>query len=203
MKPSAPACARNRDPILAVLESELRTGEQVLEIGSGTGEHAVYFAANIDGIVWQTSDREESHSGIDEWRAWAGLDNVLAPLLIDTNDPPLLADRSYDAVFSSNTSHIMGMRGVCGMFSLAGRVLIPGGVFVLYGPFRQNGEFTGPSDQAFDESLRSQCSSMGIRDLEDLDALATDAGMARKALYAMPANNWTVVWTKRSFDVDS
>lgn len=198
MKPRAAACERNRQPILAVLKKELRGQHTLLEIGSGTGEHALYFGAHLPSITWQTSDLEASHAGINQWREWSGLDNVLAPLLLDTTDLPNIEANSYSAVFSSNTSHIMGMQGVRGMFTLVGKILKGGGVFILYGPFRQDGRFTGPSDEVFHAGLQSGNPAMGIRDLEALDDLALEAGMTRNALYAMPANNWIVVWKKET-----
>ena len=196
MRPRAAACERNRGPILAVLRQELRGTQVLLEVGSGTGEHAVYFGEKMPAVTWQTSDLAESHAGINEWRKWAGLDNVLAPLLLDMRAYSNVEPDSYSAVFSSNTSHIMDMAGVRGLFSLAGKVLRKGGSLILYGPFRQDGQFTGPSDEAFHASLRARSPAMGIRDLEELDALAAAAGLARHALYAMPANNWVVVWKR-------
>ena len=198
MKPTAAACERNRQPILAVLKKELPGQQNLLEIGSGTGEHAVYFGAHLPAITWQTSDLDVNHSGINQWREWSGLDNVLAPLLLDTTDLPNIEANSYTAVFSSNTSHIMSMEGVEGMFSLVGKTLKSGGVFMLYGPFRQDGRFTGPSDEVFNASLQSRDPVMGLRDLEVLDDLALEAGLMRDALYAMPANNWIVVWKKEA-----
>jgi len=198
MRPRAAACERNRQPILTVLKTELQGQHTLLEIGSGTGEHAVYFGAHLPAVTWQTSDLEESHAGINQWREWSGLDNVLAPVLLDMTDCPEFERGTYTAVFSSNTSHIMDMHGVRGMFSLAGNILKSGGIFILYGPFRQDGRFTGPSDEVFHASLQSRSPVMGIRDLEVLDELAVKAGLARHALYAMPANNWIVIWKKRN-----
>jgi cyclopropane fatty-acyl-phospholipid synthase-like methyltransferase len=198
MMPRAAACERNRRPILAVLQKELQGRHTLLEIGSGTGEHAVYVGARLPAVTWQTSDLEESHAGINQWRDWSGLDNVLPPLLLDTTESPDIDPGTYTAIFSSNTAHIMGMQGVKGMFALAGKVLKSSGVFILYGPFRQQGRFTGPSDEVFHTSLQGRDPLMGIRDLEVLDELANAANMKRNALYAMPANNWIVIWKKEN-----
>lgn len=196
MRPSAPACERNRGPILTVLQQELSGAQKLLEIGSGTGEHAVFCAARMPGVTWQTSDVVANHEGIQQWLDWANLDNVLPPLSCDTRVPPDLQRASYSAVFSANTSHIMDRDAVRGMFAIAGDVLEANGVFILYGPFRQGGQFTGPTDESFDADLQSRDSAMGIRDLEWLEELAAASQMQRKALYAMPANNWIVVWQK-------
>jgi len=194
-KPSAPATERNRDAILDVLGEEFRHRSSVLEIGSGTGQHAVYFAKSLSHLTWQTSDRSENHDGINAWLASAEAENVLVPLDLDVESPPPL-EQSYDAVFSANTSHIMSMRVVECMFGLVGKLLPKEGKFCLYGPFNRNGEFTSDSNARFDASLRGRDPLMGIRNLEDLDALAEQSGMRRSHLYAMPANNFIVVWQR-------
>ncbi len=193
--PNAPACERNRAPILEVLREELRGRSTVLEIGSGTGQHAVFFGAALPGLSWQTSDRPENHEGILAWLQHAGLANVLPPLSLDveTFDPGTLR---YEAVFSANTAHIMRIEAVRCMFALAGRVLGQGGVFCLYGPFNFEGGFSSDSNAAFDTSLRQRDAVMGIRDIEDLDRFAAAAGLSRVRLYAMPANNHIAVWQK-------
>ncbi|MGB5246565.1 MAG: DUF938 domain-containing protein [Woeseia sp.] len=193
--PDAPATARNRQPILDVLLVEFRTCRAVLEIGSGTGQHAVYFGRQLPGVRWQTSDVAENHPGISAWLASAGLDNVHAPLLLDVlHDADPVGP--FDAMFSANTAHIMGIDAVVAMFGLAGRLLPPGAPFCLYGPFRIDGAFTSASNAEFDVSLKSRDPAMGIRDLEYLDELALAAGLRRSALIAMPANNFLVVWRK-------
>lgn len=194
-RPDAPATGRNRDPILAVLVRELADRKHVLEIGSGTGQHAVYFAARLPYLSWQTSDLPESHPGINAWIESATLDNLLSPLALDVESGPDPTGE-FDAVFSANTAHIMSPDAVRAMFELIGRVLPEGGVFCLYGPFRLSGEFTSESNAEFDASLRARGGSMGIRDLEWLDELAITAGLRRGALIAMPANNFIAVWRK-------
>jgi SAM-dependent methyltransferase len=195
-RPFAEYAARNTRPILEVLQRELRSSRDVLEIGSGTGQHAVAFAAAMPHLVWQTSDLAENHGGIQAWIANAGLDNVLPPLDLDvrhTRLPPA----SFDAVFSSNTAHIMGIDAVRRMFSLAGDVLRADGVFCLYGPFRLGGAFNTESNEAFDRSLRERSAEMGVRDIEILDEFGIGGGLHRQSLYALPSNNFIAAWARR------
>ncbi len=192
-KPDAPAARRNCDAILAVLRDVLGRSTSLLEIGSGTGQHAVYFGHALPALRWQTSDRSENHAGILAWVNEASLDNVVAPLDVDV----LRRDRvdgRYDAVFSANTAHIMSYQAVVCMFRLVGTVLNEGGVFCLYGPFNVNGEFTSASNERFNESLKLQNPEMGIRDLADLNGLAAANGLSESRRYAMPANNMLIVW---------
>lgn len=194
-RPDAPAARRNRGPILTVLEQEFADSRHVLEIGSGTGQHAVYFGEHLPHLTWQTSDVAGSHDGINAWIGHAGLANVLPPVALDVEtdaDP----EGEFDAVFSANTAHIMNPDAVRRMFDLTGRLLPEGGAFCLYGPFRLDGDFTSDSNAEFDGSLKARNRSMGIRDLEWLDELANTAGLRRRALIAMPANNFVAVWRK-------
>ena len=177
-RPTAPAVARNREPILEVLRAELADCRRVLEIGSGTGEHAVFFARAMPGLHWQTSDRRDNHPGIAAWIEHARLPNVASPLDLDVGMGPDPAGR-FDAVFSANTAHIMNLVEVEAMFALVGRVLDSGGRFCLYGPFRQDGEHNSASNAEFDAKLRGQDPGMGIRDLEDLDGFAGKFGLRR------------------------
>jgi cyclopropane fatty-acyl-phospholipid synthase-like methyltransferase len=192
-KPYASASARNAAPILCVLRRELGDRAMVFEIGSGTGQHAVTFAAALPGLDWQTSDLAQSHAGIESWIAEAGLDNVLAPVSFDVLTAELPSD-GYDAVFSANTAHIMSYAAVCRMFQLVGGMLRWAGVFCLYGPFSRGGAFSTASNEAFDASLRARNPAMGIRDLDDLEKLASENRMQLARVYAMPTNNLLVVW---------
>ena len=194
-RPDAPATDRNREAILEVLVDEFSDRNEVLEIGSGTGQHAVYFANAMSHLTWQTSDVSKNHSGIRSWIEFANIDNVKPPLEIDVELVRGI-DGNFDAVYSSNTAHIMSMRAVEFMFELVGNLLPMNGKFCLYGPFNRNGDFTSESNARFDASLRSQDPSMGIRNLEDLEVLAEKAGMQRSSLYAMPANNFMVAWNR-------
>jgi cyclopropane fatty-acyl-phospholipid synthase-like methyltransferase len=195
VRPDAPAVRRNREAILAVLRDELQESVSLLEIGSGTGQHAVFFGRELPHVTWQTSDRTDNHAGISAWIEDAGLDNVTRPLDVDVLQRDSV-DGHYDSVFSANTAHIMSYRAVECMFRLVGKTLIEGGVFLLYGPFNVNGEFTSESNERFDESLKLQNSEMGIRDIENLNKLAELNGLDECMRYAMPANNMIVVWRK-------
>ena len=194
-RPNAPAAIRNREAILEVLRHDLDGKLKVLEIGSGTGQHAIHFAAGLPELTWQTSDRVQNHDGIRQWIASSGLDNVISPLELDVSDHPDI-DVKYDAIFSANTAHIMSADSVVDMIELVGTALAPGGKFLLYGPFCIDRQFTSESNRRFDESLKAQDPSMGIRDMEWLDELADRQKLARVRTYAMPANNMLVAWEK-------
>ena len=194
-RPFAEYAARNNAPILEVLLREFCDSTRVLEIGSGTGQHAVSFASVLDHLHWQTSDLDENHAGIRAWIESTGLLNVGLPLSLDVRTANV--ERSaFDAAFSSNTAHIMGIEAVEKMFALVGAALKTGGVFCLYGPFRIDGRFNTASNENFDAGLRQRDPSMGVRDLEALDELAMAGNLARERLYAAPSNNYVAVWTK-------
>lgn len=194
-RPFAGYADRNGPPILEVLRREFRNATDVLEIGSGTGQHAVTFTAAMPGLRWQTSDLDDNHPGINAWIDTAGLDDVLRPLSLDVRTESVNA-ASYDAVFSANTAHIMGIDAVQRMFSVVGDALRADGVFCLYGPFRIDGTFNTESNERFDASLRQRDAKMGIRDLEALDDFGTSCGLQRRRLYAMPSNNFVAVWAR-------
>ncbi len=191
----AAAAQRNAGPILEVLQSEFDGRRHVLEIGSGTGQHAVAFASALPDLVWQTSDLVENHAGIESWIAESALDNVRSPIELDVCEHEVGLTR-FDAAFSANTAHIMAIEAVECMFRVVGAALDSGGVFCLYGPFRVGGEFNTASNAAFDADLRRRNARMGIRELETLDEFALDSGMRRIRLYAAPANNYVAVWRK-------
>ena len=196
-RPFAEYAARNTQPILEVLQRELRSSRDVLEIGSGTGQHAVAFAKAMPHLVWQTSDLPENHAGINTWVENAGLDNVNPPVDLDVRHATL-APASFDAVYSANTAHIMSIAAVQRMFALAGDILRADGVFCLYGPFRLDGRFNAASNEAFDQSLRERSADMGIRDIEILDEFGIGGGLHRHRLYAVPSNNYIVIYTRRT-----
>jgi len=202
IRTTAPAAARNSAAILGVLRTELRTSACVLEIGSGTGQHAVFFGAAMPALTWQTSDLAEQHADIDAWLADASLSNVLAPLEIDVRTARA-ENESYDAVFSANTAHIMHYAAVESMFAFVSRALRDRGLFVLYGPMRRNGRFNTHSNAIFHRSLQSRDAGMGIRDLEDLDSMAESGNMRRVRLYAMPANNHVIIWRRRARNAEN
>ena len=194
-KPDAPACARNREPILQVLRTHFANRHDVLEIGSGTGQHAVYFAAAMPWLQWQCSDRPEYLPGIEAWRMEAGLANTPAPLLLDVALGPWPA-RRFDAVFTANSLHIMGWPEVEAFFAGLANVLAEQATLVVYGPFNYGGEFTSDSNRAFDASLRARDPRMGIRDFEAVDALARGIGLVLVEDVAMPANNRCLAWRR-------
>jgi cyclopropane fatty-acyl-phospholipid synthase-like methyltransferase len=195
VKPDAPAARSNREAILSVLQQEFGAARDVLEIGSGTGQHAVFFARAMPELTWQTSDRAENLAGIIAWIRDAGAGNVRDPIRLDVLYDPLPA-APYDAVFSANTAHIMSVEAVAAMFRIVGAILHGGGLFCLYGPFNIAGEFTSDSNRRFDASLKAQNPAMGVRDIEALENLARANGMRLARRYAMPANNMVLVWEK-------
>lgn len=197
MKPFAESCKQNRGPILTVLRQLLRGRCHLLEIGSGTGQHAVYFAAAFPELRWQTSDRAENHPGIHAWLADGGPANAIAPLELDvTHQPWPLPLGSVDAIFSANTAHIMGWDGVEAMFAGVSEVLIENGLFILYGPFNYHGRYTTEGNARFDAWLKSRDPQSGIRDFEALVQLGKDNGLRLYHDFAMPANNRILVWLK-------
>lgn len=193
-KPFSPACERNRDPILAVLREQFADHRRVLEIGSGTGQHAVYFGAHLPHLIWQTSDIAACHDGIHRWLADDGPANVLPPLTLDVTGA--WPDEHYDAVFSANTLHIMAWNEVRALFAALPGVMTPRARLVVYGPFHHHGRPTSDSNARFDASLRSQPGDMGIRDTAEVDALAGSAGLEWCTDIAMPANNRCLVWQR-------
>ncbi|KGM54036.1 methylase [Lysobacter daejeonensis GH1-9] len=194
-KPNAPSCERNRDPILAVLQPRLAAARRVLEIGSGTGQHAVHFAAAMPWLQWQCSDRAENLPGIAMWLDDAALANTPAALQLDVATGPWPTP-SFDAVFSANTLHIMGWPEVQAFFAGVSRVLADGGLLVVYGPFNYGGEYTSDSNRAFDAWLLARDPRSAIRDAEAVDALAASVGLVLEEDLAMPANNRCRVWRK-------
>ena len=218
-KPFSPSCERNRDPILEVLRAHFAEVRSVLEIGSGSGQHAVHFAAAMPWLRWQCSDRVEHLPGIRAWLDEAGLSNTPAPVALEVAHgswPPT----EFDAVFSANTLHIMGWEEVEALFVGLGEMLafaphaaradahphpasghlLPrageGFVLAVYGPFNYGGDFTSDSNRAFDASLRARDPRMGLRDFEAVDALARGIGLELIADIAMPANNRSLVWRR-------
>jgi cyclopropane fatty-acyl-phospholipid synthase-like methyltransferase len=190
---TAESCERNKGPILEVLRREFVAARSVLEIGSGTGQHAVHFAAHLPGLTWQASEVPALLPALEARLRLAGSDRLPAPLALDVRKLPWPGG-PVDALFSANTLHIMGMDGVRDFFRGAGAVLGPQGVLCVYGPFNYQGRFTSDSNAQFDAWLRARDAHSGIRDFEALDALARDAGLALHADHAMPANNRTLVW---------
>ena len=194
-KPFSAACERNRDPILAVLREHFAHVRNVFEIGSGTGQHAVHFAAALPHLVWQASDVAAHLSGIRMWLDEAGLPNTPAALEFDVNGAG--PGRRFDAVYTANTLHIMGWAEVEKLFAMLPALLDPRGLLVVYGPFKRDGQFSGEGDARFDISLRDADPRRGIRDLEAVHALARAAGLAPVDDRALPANNRCITWRSK------
>ena len=193
-RPFAQSAEENRQVILQVLRPYLRG--RVLEIGSGTGQHAVYFASEMPQLHWQTSDLEASHAGIHAWIDDAGLDNLSPPLLLDVLDS--WPGELYDTIYTANTLHIMDDNAVARCIEGCGECLQPQGHLAVYGPFNYQGQFTSQSNARFDAMLRSTGKGGGIKDFEWLDTLARAAGMELEADIEMPANNRSLIWKKRT-----
>jgi hypothetical protein len=197
MKPRSPSCDRNQGSILEVLLQHFSKSKQVLEVGSGTGQHAVHFAAAMPWLSWQTADMADSLPGIRLWLEEAALPNLPPPLELDVNGP--WPRGPYDAVFSANTLHIMGWPEVQNLFAALDGVMAQDAVLAVYGPFNYGGKFTSDSNAAFDVWLKERYSqASGIRDFEAVNALAESIGLTLVADHAMPANNRTLVWTRGS-----
>lgn len=195
MKPFSEACERNREPILHVIKHWFITPGAVLEIGAGTGQHAVYFATNLPHLTWTATDREENLDGIRLWIDEAALPNVRGPVRLNVSDErwPVVVTQY---VFSANTAHIMSWTEVERMFAGVARTLQSGGTFCLYGPFNRDGHYTSESNRAFDESLKSRDPNMGVRNDRDLIDLGARCGLAFAADHSMPARNRLLVWRK-------
>jgi len=196
MKPYSESCDQNRDPILSVIQPLFAELTRVLEIGSGTGQHAVYFAAAMPHLTWHTSDCLEYHDGIRLWLEEAALPNVRSPLQLDVARS-VWPSLDVEAVFSANTAHIMHWPEVEAMFAGVGGLLPAGGLFALYGPFNYQGRFTSDSNARFDGWLKQRDPAMGVRDFEALDRLANAAGMALMQDFEMPANNRILCWRRQ------
>ena len=193
-KPCAPACERNREPILDVLRDHFGDRRAVLEIGSGTGQHAIFFAARLPHLLWQTSDRAENLPGIQAWLDEAGLPNTPPPLDLDVMQA--WPARRYDAVFSANTLHILPWAAVERLFAGLPDVLASDARVAIYGPFNYGGRFTSASNAAFDLRLKEDAPHRGIRDFEEVNRLAGLAGLELVEDRAMPSNNRCLVWRR-------
>jgi len=194
----SPSAARNRDPILAVLQRVLPTAGLVLELGSGTGEHAVHFARHLAALHWQPSDADPAAmTSITDWVAHGALPNVLPPLCFDLATTPWPV-AVVDAIVAINVLHYSPWETTPALFAGAAEVLPAGGVVVCYGPYRRGGAHTAPSNADFDEWLRSVDPRFAVRDLEAVDAEAQRRGFALEEVVDMPANNFTLVLRRRA-----
>ena len=199
-KPYSIACERNREPIAAALDPYMADRRQVLEIGSGTGQHAVFFAARWPWLQWQPSDHPDHLPGVEAWRKDAALSNLQAPFALQAMLPPApplaLPDGRgpYDAVFTANTLHIMGWDHVQALFDGLPGVMQPAALLATYGPFNYGGHYTSDSNAQFDGWLKSRDPRSGIRAFEAVQALAQARGFSLLEDVAMPANNRLLVW---------
>lgn len=192
----SPSVARNRDPILTILRRVLPKAGIVLEIASGTGEHAVYFSAALPHLSWQPTDHDErALKSIAAHRDISGLPNLLAPCALDAADPEWPVLRA-DAIVAINMVHISPWRVTQGLMAGAGRLLAPGAVLYLYGAYKENGIHTAASNERFDQDLRTQNPEWGVRDLEDVTKLADRHGLRLVERHAMPANNLSLIFRR-------
>jgi Protein of unknown function (DUF938) len=193
----APATERNREPILEILCQVLPPTGTVLEISSGTGEHATFFAPKLAPLFWLPSDpNPDARASILAWQQHQPCDRVYPPIDLDVSQPNWSIDMPIAAIVNINMIHIAPRSAYLGLIAGASRLLPRGGIFYLYGPFKRGGVHTAPSNAAFDESLRSSNPEWGIRDLEETIDLAQDAHLRLQEVYQMPANNLSVVFAK-------
>ncbi len=194
-KPFCTACEKNKQPILSVIKPLFKNCKTVLELGSGTGQHVAFFAKNLSHLVWYTSDQKENHADIQLWLDDAKLTNSRSPreLNVTQAEWPTI---DVDAVFSANTAHIMHWHEVEAMFAGVGSLLTLGGLFTLYGPFNYGNKYTSESNERFDAWLKQRDPNSGIRNYEDLDRLAGEAGLQIKQDSEMPSNNRILCWIK-------
>ena len=195
MKPYSEACEKNQSAILEVLQSALSRQHHVLEIASGTGQHAIHFGRALPHLTWQTSELPHNHAGIRAWLDEAALPNVLPPVALDVTDAHWPAG-VVDAIFNANTVHIVSEPEVERMFAGIARTLSAGGILCLYGPFNYHNKFTSGSNARFDVWLKSRNPESGIRDFEAIDQLAKTHGLRLLQDVAMPSNNRTLVWQR-------
>jgi len=191
------ACERNKDPILEILKDIFGNSRDVLEIGSGSGKHALYFSRNLPHLTWQPSELEENLAAIRAQLVPGTLKNICLPIVLDVCRHPWPIT-STSAIFSANTLHIMPWESVTHFFRGAGETLQAGGILSVYGPFRYQKAFTSESNERFDQHLRQQNLLSGIRDFEAVNQLADEHGLSFFKDYAMPANNQLLVWKRHA-----
>jgi cyclopropane fatty-acyl-phospholipid synthase-like methyltransferase len=196
-KPFSQACENNKAPILEILQRVFAHRERVLEIGSGTGQHAVHFAPQLPHLLWQTSDLEHNHEGIRAWLDEHPADNLLAPVVLDADHPPWSCG-PVDAVFMANTCHIMAWTSLVNLFAGLNELLSANAVLAVYGPFNYQGKFTSDSNARFDQWLKQQAPHQGIRAFEAVNELASGIGLTLLEDNAMPANNRLLVWCREA-----
>jgi cyclopropane fatty-acyl-phospholipid synthase-like methyltransferase len=196
----APATERNRQPILEVLTRVLPTTGNILEIASGTGEHAVFFASHLPSCRWIPSDLSRlSRESITAWKNANAVTNLDEPMNIDVTQSSWIAEakkKEIDAIVNINMIHISPWQACLGLMAGASQILSTGGIIYLYGPYKRNGEHTSPSNDSFDHSLRDRNSEWGVRDLEKVIEVAAAENFKLQEVIEMPANNLSVIWHK-------
>ncbi|GAA0322219.1 DUF938 domain-containing protein [Psychrobacter aestuarii] len=198
--PFSQACENNREPILSVLRELLTDSKRVLEIGSGTGQHSVYFAPRLPHVSWQTSDVPANHAAIHAWQQQYPADNVQPPLVLDLtslDDIRAVTARPYDAVFTANTLHIVSWDLVLRLLGVAASVLPADGLLIVYGPFNEHGDYTSAGNRQFDAALQARGMGSAIRDIETVTVAAGQMQLSLIDRYAMPANNQLLVFQKQ------
>ena len=199
-KQYAPATERNREPIFKVLSETLPQNSNILEIASGTGEHAVYFASKLPSCYWIPSDINPlSRSSITAWKQDNAVDNLSLPLFIDVTQDDwqsLVAKQEIDSIVNINMIHIAPWQACLGLMKGAGQILPPAGILYLYGPYKRNGEHTAVSNANFDRSLRDRHPQWGVRDLEQVIEVAANANLKLQQVIEMPANNLSVIFSR-------
>jgi len=194
--PFSQSCENNKWPILEILQRTFTEPGLILEIGTGTGQHAELFAKQLPHLQWQPTDRPGEHEFCQQRLNEADLPNLIDSLPLDVIDASWPITRA-DGAFSANTLHIMGWDGVEALFTGLGSILPKGGYFCVYGPFNEQGRFTSDSNAHFHEHLQAQDPAMGIRDIDDLKALGEDTGLTLREQCPMPANNQLLIWQRR------
>jgi len=195
-KPFSQACENNKAPILEKLTEIFKQPGTVLEIGTGTGQHAVHFASHLPHLVWQPTDHPQNAQLSRAWIDDSHLTNINVPIALNVLDGNWADLPAIHGAFSANTAHIMAWEEVQAMFHGVSRILPVDGLFCLYGPFSYGSRHTSESNARFDLSLRTQAPHMGIRDIEDLKALSAETGLALEKDFEMPANNRLLVWRR-------
>lgn len=195
-KPFAESSEQNKQVILDIIKPVLESRRHVLEIGSGTGQHAVFFAEQMPHLLWQPTDLKEALPGINSWITDSALNNIKTPIELDAERSRWPFEQLFDAVFTANTAHIMSITAVEAMFAGVGQVLEQGALFCIYGPFNYHGKFTSESNARFELWLKQRDPRSGIRDIDDLIGFADNAGLCLHEDVEMPANNRILIWRK-------
>ena len=193
-RPYSESCDQNQGAILQVLKQFVKGKKRVLEIGSGTGQHAVYFGQQFEWLNWQTSDLEENHSGISAWIEYSQLTNVIHPVALDVAGTWPAAQ--YDVIFSANTLHIMSATDVMQLFTRLPACMGEQALFIVYGPFNYQGEYTSASNRHFDQWLKQRDPHSGIKNFDWLQDIARTSGLECSHDFIMPANNRILVWQR-------